>query len=309
MTKEMELVEKKIWDCNSLRVAAGTTGYCGGDSGHGGKTIVEIEDLGSTDISFEHIDEWKKNKNFFDRGLLRITLGGDAELYTFVKGLSFILRVLKSHSNKRYPVTSENIKTRKDVKKKRHIVKCACPGCDKTFRQKRTDQIYHSLKCGRKANYLKRCGKANDVPVNIIKNKVVLYKKVCPLCNKHFTTKFENKIYHSRKCVKRAANLDFSEKIKGLNKITEYAGEKKAKFPFYTKSMGGFIDKSLNIEENKCFLCGKPAIGYFTLSKDRALRLIFVCDFCKEKYPAEEIVKLNLDRFENMENKTVKYIC
>ena len=86
----MKLEEKIIQSANILRVAAGTTGFKGGDSGHGGRTTIEIEDLGNTDINFEI----KKNEK-----LLRIKLGGDTELSTMIEGLEHIVETLKKKSN------------------------------------------------------------------------------------------------------------------------------------------------------------------------------------------------------------------
>ena len=78
-----------ISSANSLEVEAGTTGYMGGDSGHGGRTYFRIEDLGSTDIRpvcFEN--------KFGNKGI-EVTLGGDCELDTVIKALEFIVDTLK----------------------------------------------------------------------------------------------------------------------------------------------------------------------------------------------------------------------
>lgn len=85
------IYEKEISDACILRVAVGTTGHCGGDTGHGGRTRIELEDLGGTDISFEVSEgdgEYKKQ--------LIINLSGDAELRVIIKALGFITSVLKS---------------------------------------------------------------------------------------------------------------------------------------------------------------------------------------------------------------------
>lgn len=89
----MEIVrvyEKEITSCNILRVAAGTTGLKGGDSGHGGRTYLEIEDEGGTDIKFNVISDGTVSGAF-----LRIELGGDSELETIIEGLEFIIKTLK----------------------------------------------------------------------------------------------------------------------------------------------------------------------------------------------------------------------
>ena len=67
---------------------AGTTGYCGGDTGHGGKTYFSIRDLGGTDITVNLID-----------GGFEVVLGGDAELATIIKALKYIKKKLEVNSN------------------------------------------------------------------------------------------------------------------------------------------------------------------------------------------------------------------
>ena len=74
-------------------VVAGTTGYQGGDSGHGCRTFIRIRNLGGTDIRIE-----KVGKEYSDEGV-EIVLGGDTELYTIIDGLEFIINVLKTHSD------------------------------------------------------------------------------------------------------------------------------------------------------------------------------------------------------------------
>lgn len=75
---------------NTLEVEAGTTGYCGGDSGHGCRTYIRIEDLAGTDIKVRKIESGREGN-----GGVEIVLGGDSELDTIILALKFILRVLK----------------------------------------------------------------------------------------------------------------------------------------------------------------------------------------------------------------------
>ncbi len=82
----IKIYETVITNANILRVAAGTTGYCGGDTGHGGKTFIEIEDLGGTDVQFKITNHEKS---------LSIELGGDSELDTIIEALEFITKTLK----------------------------------------------------------------------------------------------------------------------------------------------------------------------------------------------------------------------
>ena len=75
---------------NSLEVTAGTTGYKGGDSGHGCRTFIRIKDTSCTDIQINKLTDGDRDEG------VEIILGGDSELGTMIQGLEFILRVLKS---------------------------------------------------------------------------------------------------------------------------------------------------------------------------------------------------------------------
>lgn len=86
---------RDVINANVLTVEAGTTGYKGGDSGHGGRTYIRIEDAASTDITVNPIH----NKG---NGGVEIILGGDAELETIITGLKFIIKVLEDQSNEVY---------------------------------------------------------------------------------------------------------------------------------------------------------------------------------------------------------------
>ena len=82
----LRMYETTIEDAIILRVAAGTTGLMGGDAGHGGETIIEIE------------NEQNAGAIFFGRprnNLLRISLGGDAELRVMIKAMEHITKTLR----------------------------------------------------------------------------------------------------------------------------------------------------------------------------------------------------------------------
>lgn len=79
----------------SLRAAAGTTGFRGGDSGHGGRTVIELEDLGSTDIQFKVRPRVRSSGD-----KLTIMLGGDAELEMIIDVLDFLAATLRQKVNK-----------------------------------------------------------------------------------------------------------------------------------------------------------------------------------------------------------------
>lgn len=86
---EFNTWQREIIDANMLEVEAGTTGYCGGDSGHGGRTYLQIKNLASTDINVNIIGSEYDCEGF------EIILGGDSELSTFIEALEFALQVLK----------------------------------------------------------------------------------------------------------------------------------------------------------------------------------------------------------------------
>ena len=92
---EIPLLQGTCYSCNTLRVGAGTTGTRGGDSGHGGRTMIMLRDEGDTDLRCE-ID---------GRGLesvteIRIVVGGDSELGTLMEALEFMLQTLKQQTKR-----------------------------------------------------------------------------------------------------------------------------------------------------------------------------------------------------------------
>ncbi len=82
--EEVETWKAEFMNANVLEVEAGTTGFKGGDTGHGGRTYFRLKDLGSTDIVARCSDEE-----------VEIEFGGDTELQTFIQSLEFTLKVLK----------------------------------------------------------------------------------------------------------------------------------------------------------------------------------------------------------------------
>ena len=87
---------REIVNCNILEVEAGTTGFMGGDTGHGGRTYFRIQDEGSTDM---------KINTYVDRYGCRgfeVFLGGDCELETTIRALKFITKVLEEESQEVY---------------------------------------------------------------------------------------------------------------------------------------------------------------------------------------------------------------
>ena len=93
----VETFKREIVNANLLEVEAGTTGYKGGDSGHGCRTYIRIEDLGDTNIRVAAIKSSKRGN-----GGMVIELGGDSELSTIIAGLKFITKVLEDQVNEVY---------------------------------------------------------------------------------------------------------------------------------------------------------------------------------------------------------------
>lgn len=81
---------RDITNANCLEAEAGTNGFQGGDSGHGSRTFVRIEDMASTDIrcNVQH-DAFGKTQ------AIEIELGGDTELETFITALKWIISILE----------------------------------------------------------------------------------------------------------------------------------------------------------------------------------------------------------------------
>jgi hypothetical protein len=88
--EEVEVKGEEILHHNTLGVEVGTNCPKGGDTGHGSRTYLKIEDLGSTDIEVNLIrDDFRETKGF------ELFLGGDAEYYTLIQALEFAVDELK----------------------------------------------------------------------------------------------------------------------------------------------------------------------------------------------------------------------
>lgn len=81
-----------ITSANILEVEAGTTGYEGGDSGHGGRTYFRIENVGGTDFRPVVIcNEFEEPEG------IEVTLGGDTEMETIITALRFIAKTIEDN--------------------------------------------------------------------------------------------------------------------------------------------------------------------------------------------------------------------
>ena len=87
--KTIDTFKREIYNANILEVEAGTNGYCGGDTGHGSRTYIRIQDMGGTDIQVLKTHDSHGNED----GVI-LALGGDSELTTIIEALQFIVKVL-----------------------------------------------------------------------------------------------------------------------------------------------------------------------------------------------------------------------
>ena len=93
---EISTYTRDVISANILEVEAGTTGYMGGDSGHGGRTDFRIQARASTDMEIRTLVD-KQGCNGFE-----VFLGGDCELETTIRALKFITKVLEDESKEVY---------------------------------------------------------------------------------------------------------------------------------------------------------------------------------------------------------------
>lgn len=89
---EVTTYQREVAYANILEVEAGTSGYCGGDSGHGSRTYIRIQDEGGTDIDITSIH------GDYDIKGVEITLGGDSELKSIIEALKFVVTVLEDQA-------------------------------------------------------------------------------------------------------------------------------------------------------------------------------------------------------------------
>jgi len=77
-------LKRTLCSYGTIEIEAGTNGECGGDTGHGSRTVIRLKNLGSFDISAEG-----------GKGWVNIVLGGDSELNEIQTALSFISNAIR----------------------------------------------------------------------------------------------------------------------------------------------------------------------------------------------------------------------
>jgi hypothetical protein len=90
---KVKIAEKEISSANILKVQVGTNCPHGGDYGHGGRTILRLQDLAGTAMAAK-INDGK----LVDATSIEIILGGDTECYTFIEALEFALGTLRAQA-------------------------------------------------------------------------------------------------------------------------------------------------------------------------------------------------------------------
>lgn len=88
-TTRLQGEAKQFLSCNELVCRVGTNCPCGGDTGHGGRTVFELHDLAGSDMGIEIVP----NEHGADG--VRIVLGGDSEVETFVQALTWAAETLR----------------------------------------------------------------------------------------------------------------------------------------------------------------------------------------------------------------------
>lgn len=95
---EITTYTREVVSANIVEVEAGTTGYCGGDSGHGGRTYFRIKNVGCSDMRVRAIRRPYQD----EADELEVILGGDCELETMIRALKFITKVLEEETQEVY---------------------------------------------------------------------------------------------------------------------------------------------------------------------------------------------------------------
>jgi hypothetical protein len=80
--------EKEFVSACIMKAEVGTTGDKGGDTGHGGRSYIHFQDLGSTDMKVVPY------KTPYDCSGVIIEFGGDCELDCLIDSLQFMLEKL-----------------------------------------------------------------------------------------------------------------------------------------------------------------------------------------------------------------------
>lgn len=101
---KINIAEKEITSANILKIQIGTNCPQGGDSGHGGRTILRLIDAGGTAMQVR-----LNGGKLVNTSSLEILLGGDSECDTFIEALEFAMKTLKAQKISNSIPTAEDI--------------------------------------------------------------------------------------------------------------------------------------------------------------------------------------------------------
>lgn len=85
----------QLTDCNLMEVRVGTTGFKGGDTSHGCRTLFRLTNISSTDMRVGIDGEEPRPTE-----QVELAFGGDSELNTFKEALYFAYRELEKATAK-----------------------------------------------------------------------------------------------------------------------------------------------------------------------------------------------------------------
>lgn len=104
LSKIRNIYIKEFVGPNIMECAAGSTGTCGGDTGHGGRTYFSIENISSTDLRIRVTDANGNIHESDDVSKVEIGLGGDWENKEFINALAFAVEIYeKKNANNIIP--------------------------------------------------------------------------------------------------------------------------------------------------------------------------------------------------------------
>lgn len=84
-------------NANCLEIQVGTTGKMGGDTGHGGRTYLRIENTAGSDLRSRIVAN-EEHHDFDHTNRIEIILGGDSELDTFFECMQFAAAMLGKYT-------------------------------------------------------------------------------------------------------------------------------------------------------------------------------------------------------------------
>jgi hypothetical protein len=93
---QIECKSKTFTNANILKATVGTNCPQGGDSGHGGKTVLSLENIASTDMRVYYKDRHGKEVDILEVDSVSLIFSGDAECDTLIQSLEFAVKILKA---------------------------------------------------------------------------------------------------------------------------------------------------------------------------------------------------------------------